>query len=135
MRLPVLSVLAILSAGTPLQAGEGEYLSDTLKKPAYRRAMAAMLRGERGLPAWVAWMTRDGSHVDTPATMREVNGTTYQLNHACKPHDCGDNQMEVMFAPGGRQAWAVLVVAGKPARFFGAPDQAQGKALSQEVEN
>ena len=80
-------------------------------------------------------MKGDGNHVDSPANISDVNGTAHQFNHTCMAHDCGDNQMEVMFAPGGRKAWAVVVQAGQPNRFFGAPNGEQRAALMREVNN
>jgi Inhibitor of vertebrate lysozyme (Ivy) len=47
----------------------------------------------------------------------------------CKPHDCADNMLYVLFAPNGEKAFAKLVEAGKAPRLFGNPDASVIAAL------
>jgi hypothetical protein len=51
--------------------------------------------------------------------------TAYELFYACKPHDCADNAMGLMFAPHGAKAWGAMVEDGKAVSFLGAPNAAQ----------
>jgi Inhibitor of vertebrate lysozyme (Ivy) len=61
-----------------------------------------------------------------------VEGKSDTLGWVCKPHDCGGNQLFVLFAPVGAQAWAMLVSddGGNP-RWFGKPSDAIKAALAK----
>ena len=121
----------ILCAACSLAAAAAEiYLADAIKKPAYARALTTLLRGSGDLPEWTKQVVKPrGDYVGTPVTTATIDGTRYELFQACQPHACGDNQLEVMFAPTGAQAWAALVVDGKPIVWLGAPSLEQQKAL------
>lgn len=119
-------------ASTPAAAIE-PYLFDIIKKPAYARALSTLFDGSGKLPDWTREMRKPrGNYVASPATRAAAAGVTYEMFHACKPHDCKDNQMVVMFAPNGAQAWGALQEAGKPALYFGLPSAAQQGALKGE---
>jgi hypothetical protein len=100
-----------------------------MRQPAYRKAWNVMLHGEKNLPVWLGQITGKGNYVTAPQDDIEIDGVTYSLFNACKAHDCGGNSLEVLFAPGGTQAWAALVDNG-PIRFFGKPTAAQAKVLA-----
>ena len=108
---------------------EGNYLFDVLKQPPYRAAFDALI-ARQNLPGWIGVFARTGNGVAVPATYAMIQGTRYQLNHVCKPHDCAGNELEIMFAPNGAQAWGAVIDGGKPVRFLGDPNPAQAKALS-----
>src|SRR5262249_48527838 len=83
--IPLLSLpVTSLSAA----AREGEYLFDTLKKPAYRRAWDAMLKGHHVDP-WLAKFARTQNGVAAPKKTITIQGVTYQAGWVCKPHECG----------------------------------------------
>ena len=119
-----------LALAAPAFAAEGEYIFDTLKKhPAYKAAYARMLAGQQDVPDWA----RTARAVATPAAVINVGGVEYEFHNLCKPHDCGDNSMEVMFAPGGTAAWGLLQERGAK-RFFGNPDAPKRIALEGALE-
>lgn len=79
-------------------------------------------------------MKTSGDYVGNAAISATVAGVSYELFHACKAHDCAANQLEVMFSPGGAQAWGAIVEDGKPASYLGAPSSAQQAALKAALQ-
>ena len=121
----MLRLALCLCLAAPAFAAEGEYLFDTLKQhPAYKAAYARMTAGQPGMPDWAL----TARAVATPSTVLNLNGVEYEFHQICKPHDCGDNSMEVMFAPGGAAAWGLLRERGAK-RFLGNPDAPKRIAL------
>jgi len=110
-------------------AAEEPYLYDLLKQPAFHAAWDAMLKGEKNRPAWIVTFGRTYDGVTDRVKTVLVNGDPDHLGWVCKPHDCGDNQLYVLFSPQGRQAWAELVTANAPPRWFGKPDEQVKTAL------
>jgi hypothetical protein len=127
-------VLALVLACAPCFDAQAEDpdLSDALKRPAYKTAWNAMLKGQK-IPGWLTKFARNGDGVTTPSVFVEIDGERYEADHVCKPHDCDTDQFEVLFAPEGKQAWGALVASGKPPRFFGAPNPKQMQALQGQL--
>jgi hypothetical protein len=118
---------ACCSAGA---AASDVYLTDVMARPAYSRALTALLKASDNLPVWTRQVLKtSGDYVGTPVAYRTVNGTRYALFHTCMAHDCAANAMEVMFAPGGVQAWGAVMVNGHSIMYLGAPRAAQKAAL------
>lgn len=129
---PMLAAVLALTA-VNASAADGDYLFDIIKKPAYRQGWNAIM-SNAGAPQWLVTFGRGGNGVASPATSVTIDGARYELGHVCKPHDCGDNQFQVMFAPGGGKAWGLLQESGK-FRFFGNPSNAQQEALRKAIGN
>lgn len=81
-------------------------------RTAYLRALGASVRNEEWL------MSQVGRPTD--ATTVTIAGTTYEQLTGCKPHDCGDNNALVLFAPRTGVVVGKLLVRGLP-RLIGAP--------------
>ena len=113
-------------------AAEAPSLFDLLKQTAYRTAWDAMFRGKQPAP-WIVTFAKTGNGVTSPSTPVTVEGEYDVLAWVCKPHDCGDNQLFVIFAPDGRQAWA-LAAEGERQRWYGDPDEAVRDALGKAVQ-
>ena len=129
------AIIAASLAGTLPAAAAEPYLFDVIKKPAYARALTSLLQGARGLPEWTRSLTAArGDYVGVPAEYVTIGGTRYELFNACKPHDCADSRVEVMFAPNGAQAWAGVYETGKPIVWLGAPSPAQQKAMERPLQ-
>ncbi|MBB2202678.1 Ivy family c-type lysozyme inhibitor [Gluconacetobacter tumulisoli] len=97
------SLLALLGMSLPAVAGAAEpQTSDLLLSAPYRQAYAAMVR----YPDWI----RRGHATSAPSTQVTMDGQTYTIGHLCKPHDCANNQLDIVFAPGGAAAWGLLHV-------------------------
>ena len=121
-------VLATLSISRAALADD-PYLFDLLKEPAYRGAWDAMLKGEKNVPKWIVTFSKTYDGVASPATPIDVAGKSDLITSVCKPHDCGDNQLYVLFAPDGAKAWGMLVEGGDQTRWFGGPSDAEQTAL------
>ncbi len=124
------SVLILGSAS----AADGPYLFDLIKKPSYRQGWNGMM-ANAAPPQWLTAFSKGGNGVSTPSSGLEVEGIRYELGYVCKPHDCGDNQLQVLFGAGGGKAWGLLREAGKPPKFLGNPSPAQKSALTKALDN
>jgi len=132
MRLTkILTVLwvACVASGTAL--AEEPYLFDLLKQAPYRAAWDTMFKGEKNIPAWIITFGKTYDGVASPGRTVEVDGENDLLASVCKPHDCGDNQLYVLFAPDAAQAWGMLLTGESNTRWFGAPSDAAKAVLTQ----
>jgi hypothetical protein len=123
-------VLVMLCMACAPAAAADPYLSDVIKKPAYARALTRLLDSAGKLPGWTPKVRK--INTEQPRTRIAIGGITYEMFFTCKPHDCNDNQMVVMFAPNGVQAWGALR-EGKRIRYFGGPSDAQQTALKEAL--
>lgn len=125
---------AVLLAATTVSALAGPYLFELMEIKSYRAAWLAMLDGEDDVPDWIVDFTDTGNGVASPSEDVDVDGgMPFALATVCKPHDCGDNMLYVLFRPMGSGAWALLVTpAGE--RWFGNPDAAVKRALEARAQ-
>jgi hypothetical protein len=124
MHATFLSALLLAASCVPAFAADapkGPYLSDLMKQPANRAAWYGMFAGEPP-PQWVDDYARTLDGPPTPSIAVEANGNTYTLAFTCKPNECGDNQLFVLFSPSGAKAWGLLLI-GNEKKWFGAPDK------------
>ncbi len=131
LRRLVLAVL-LLAAPAAYAADDGPYLFDLLKQPAYLASWKAMLKGEQ-VPAWVASYAKTFDGPSSPSKTVTVGGQAYMLGWVCKAHDCGDNQLHVLFAPQGKQAWGLLV-SGSNQKWLGRPDAGIQAAITGNMD-
>ncbi|WP_338030181.1 Ivy family c-type lysozyme inhibitor [Gluconacetobacter tumulicola] len=94
--------IALLLIDHPARATEPPQTADLLLEAAYRRAYVVMQR----FPDWIS----RGQATSTPVTQVATGGHAYLLGHLCKPHDCGNNQLDIVFAADGHAAWGLLHV-------------------------
>jgi Inhibitor of vertebrate lysozyme (Ivy) len=135
MRRSAWALIFVCAAPAGVVAANDTYLTDAIKAPSYARALASLLSNSPGLPNWTQQVLKtSGDYVGTPATFATVAGTKYELFHTCKAHDCTGNELEVMFAPSGSQAWGALIDNGKPMSYLGAPSPAQQAALKSALQ-
>lgn len=113
---------ALVSA--PASAQQGRYLFDVVKREPYRGAYAALTAP---MIAAQPWMDKAGG-VASPGTTLRIDGAAYQLYSLCKPHDCGDNMLMVLFSADGRRAVGAFRTP-EGTRYLGAPDAGQRQAL------
>jgi hypothetical protein len=126
-------IFAIASGSIAIAAGT--YLTDAIKQPAYLRALTKLLNASPRLPPWTRQVLKtSGDYVGVPVAYATIGGTKYELFNTCKPHDCGDNQLEIMFSSGGAQAWGAVRVDGGPVSYLGAPSPAQQAALKAPLQ-
>ncbi|MDB5532862.1 MAG: inhibitor of vertebrate lysozyme precursor [Hyphomicrobiales bacterium] len=131
IRLSVLCLFNVLICGGAF-AADGDYLFDTLKKPAYRKAWNVMLAGEKNIPAWLTIFSKTYNGVASPVKAVSVGGKAYLSGYVCKPHDCAENALQVFFSENAASAVALIRQDGK-ARYLGGPDAAIKAALDREI--
>jgi Inhibitor of vertebrate lysozyme (Ivy) len=120
------------AAGSIAAAAPQTYLTDAIEKPAYLRSLTSLLKNAGTLPGWTRQVLKtSGDYVGTPVAYSTIDGIRYELFYACKPHDCADNAMELMFAPNGTRAWAAMTVDGKSVSYLGSPSAAQQAVLKE----
>ena len=98
-----------------------ELLRDKAFAAGYRRALGP-LAGER-------WLAR----LEGPAPLLrnvQLEGARYQLVASCKPHDCADNNLVLLWRADGPQFIGKVLRAGQPV-WVGAPTPRQQAALEQ----
>lgn len=127
----VAEALRILPSLTTLNA-YGPYVADEYpsKYAAFHGAYEAAL--PKGVPrrvlAYNDWMTT-GNAVESPLRLvRWSRGGVVVWATLCMPHNCGDNQTTVLFAPGRQRAWGVAGLE-RHIYFFGDPSTAQRALL------
>lgn len=106
LAIAAIASTAAAAQGTDADASARWSFSAIAKNAQARRAFDAMARGHQ-LPAWV----RKGV-VESPAVAVEMAGRSYQVMQACKPHDCADQQIAVMYSPGHGAMYGVLLSRG-----------------------
>jgi hypothetical protein len=106
----------------------GPYLFDLLKRPQFRASFDGLFKGEQNVDAWVLEFQRTGNGVADVSRSYPIEGRTYIGSSVCKPHDCGANQLHVLFTEDGAGATAVLV-SPRGRRWFGNPTDAQRAVL------
>lgn len=109
------------------------YLPDLLKQASYLNAWNGMLASE-SVPAWVKNYAKTFNGPATPSKDITVSGEAYTLAWVCKAHDCGDHQVYVLFAPGAKQAWGLMISEGDKRSWLGRPDTAIQAAILSGVE-
>lgn len=120
-------IFLLVSHGMAATPVEQDYLFHVIKNPVYRAAWDALFKGEREVPSWLVEWADKSSGPTSPCGKAVVNDVEYVVHTVCKAHECGDNLFIVLFAPGGKQAWGVLITESE--RFFGNPDQLMQYAL------
>lgn len=133
LRAPVGVVLLLGFFAAFAQAAPTEpYLPDLMEQPAHRAAWKSMLAGQP-VPPWVKTFDQTLNATASPVEPVSVGGIPYTLGWICKPHDCGDNQLYVLFAPEARQAWGLLIT-GNARQWLGNPDAAVQAAIESKVQ-
>lgn len=127
MRVRVLIFIAasLLVAAAPALA---KPMGELLKQKAYAYAWDNMMAGERA-PIWVHEYAQTLDGPSTPVIPVELDGETYALGFTCKPDACEGNQLYVLFAPGGRDAWGLLAADGA-ITWLGKPNERIQDALT-----
>lgn len=119
-------ILLLLSGSSALAQnagqGNGPAMGDLLKVPAFASAWRVMLAGDE-TPAWVQEYGKTLDGPPTPSIPVPLLGETYTLGFTCKPNDCENNQLYVLFAPDGRDAWGLLATTANGIAWLGKPEE------------
>lgn len=116
---------AIVSAAWSLSGAAEPMVTveDLLKNPQFKTAYLAAL-GPKAKEKWL----REMSNSSLVRNVR-IEGEDYQVASPCKPHDCGDNNLLLIYAPAKGTVYGSLYEKGKTT-LIGAP----GPALGAELE-
>jgi hypothetical protein len=132
--LVMMSLMTMGAACSPAIAANDLYLFDVINKPAYARPLKALFDHAGNLPGWAREALKPKGDINgSPRTYVTIDGTSYEAFSECEPHNCNVNQLVLMFAPDGTQAWGVLSQDGKVS-YLGAPSKAQQTALKETLD-
>ncbi len=97
---------------------------DLLKNPKFKAAYVSAL-GNHAKQPWLARLSNS-------ALVREVKlgGHTWQVATPCKPHDCADNNLLLLYAPATGMVHAKLYEKGR-STLLGSPDAAMAAELDK----
>ncbi len=110
----------------PAAPARERFPSDLLREPGFRAGYLAALGSLSREP----WLRRlDGPSV--PLRNVQVGGVTYTLAAACKPHDCGDNNVVLLHAPGSARVYGKALQQGRRFVLIGNPPPAIATALDR----
>jgi hypothetical protein len=114
----------LLWAASALAADPMVTTDDLLKNAKFKSAYVAAL-GPRAKERWLAAMSNS-------ALVRNVSigGAVYQVATPCKPHDCGDNNLLLLYAPASGAVHGKLYEKGKTT-WIGSPDAAMSAELDK----
>ncbi|MDP1691322.1 MAG: Ivy family c-type lysozyme inhibitor [Burkholderiaceae bacterium] len=104
----------------PVELGPPEMLRDAVFKSAYVKALGPLAK--------TYWLTRLDGPAQPVKTVKAA-GADYQLVSACKPHDCYDHSMLVLYAAGSRSVFGKIHQTGR-STLIGNPSP----ALAAELE-
>ncbi len=128
-----LSLMVALALPVPLSAQSGQpYLFDLLKRAAFKDSWDSLFRRNRNVDRWVHVFGGGGDGVSGPAEPVAADGRRFLSTDVCKPHDCADNQLFVLFAADGSQAWATLRHKDF-VQWFGNPGPVERRLLEQRL--
>ncbi|WP_210419257.1 Ivy family c-type lysozyme inhibitor [Acetobacter vaccinii] len=139
MRPVLLGLTTLLLSGmaTPLWAADkpaatstaapdlASYTDAIARNPKFAKAYQSMVK----LPEWAALPHA----TSTPTTPLSIGGKHYRVGNLCEPHNCGNNQLEVIFTEDGHKAWGLLssTIGGKVYQMpLGDPDDTILHALN-----
>lgn len=98
--------LMLIAAG----ASAEQYLPEIASKEPYKKAYAEML----SFPSWVSKAQGTASPVEKVS----ADGKSFTMGHMCKPHDCADNQLSVVFSADGKKSWGLLATRSADGKTF-----------------
>ena len=107
-RLSILAGFSLMLIATGASAEQ--YLPEIASKAPYKKAYAEML----SFPGWVSKAQGTASPVERVS----VEGKNFTVGHMCKPHDCADNQLSVVFSADGTKSWGLLATRSVDGKAF-----------------
>lgn len=118
-------VAACLAAGwltAAVAADATATTDDLLKSPQFKSLYLAAL-GAKAKEKWLATMTNSGL-----VRTENIAGERWQVATPCKPHDCADNNLLLLYSPTRGEIYGHLHEKGKVTRL-GSPNDAMTTEL------
>ncbi|WP_342359695.1 Ivy family c-type lysozyme inhibitor [Terrarubrum flagellatum] len=130
----LLFTVAIITATSAAHAQATPHPSDLIAQPGYSAAWSGLIAKQRfeRRDSWIPKLTGPGSS----ASYRDPSGGVWIEGNVCHPHNCSDNHLILLFDPRTKKIWAAQRTRGalpKSERFFGNPDAAMRKLLSDRI--
>lgn len=129
--MATIAAIGLLLAPLRAAAQSAPYLFDLLKRPAFRKSFDALFADERNVDEWIVIFQKTDNGVCGPSKRLQAGGTIYVLADVCKPRDCGDNHLVILFSESGSRASALLR-SPRGQRWFGTPDPQERAVLLQQ---
>ncbi|WP_395711774.1 Ivy family c-type lysozyme inhibitor [Reyranella sp.] len=129
--IATVAVLGLLLSPWRVWAQTAPYLFDLLKRPAFRNSFDALFANERNVDEWIIVFRKTGNGVCGPSKRVQTGSATYLAADVCKPRDCGDNHLQVLFSENGSRATALLR-SPQGQRWFGVPGPQERALLQQQ---
>lgn len=109
----------------------GNYLFEVVKrsKP-HADTLTRLLRGQRGLPAWVRNMVSRGNYVTAASMQVVVGGVAMELFSACQPHNCDGSELKALFSADGKVGFLRIRDQRLGEVFLGEPGAAEKEPLA-----
>ena len=123
-RLATAWLAGAMLAGAACAADPMVTTDDLLRDPKFKAAYLGAL-GPKAKERWLATMTNS-------ALVRRVSvgGEDYQVATPCKPHDCGDNNLLLLYSPAKGVVYGKLFEKGRSTPI-GQPDAAMSAELER----
>ncbi len=126
-------LMPLLGGGAPaLAADGGPPLVELMLRPNYPTAFKKML-GTTPVPEWLVDFIKTLDGPPTPSADLLAGGTIFTLAFTCKPNECGESQLFVLFTGDGSKAWGLLL-EGPQQTWLGDPDEKIKEAILSRVE-
>lgn len=138
-----LSLMLLFSVSAQAEETMAPSLAQVMAQAEYQAAWRQAVQGETALPLWV----RSGQGTSAPPQRLRWQGKDYLTGMVCQPHNCGNQQLFVVFSADRRQAWGLRVMLpdneaamlhpSRYARFqwLGKPDNVLQALLMRQVES
>ncbi len=132
VRLFWLVCLVLMAAAPPAPAQQAPPGLDVLlQRPAFKEAWDKVFRRERNIDRWVHVFGGGGEGIVQPGRAFTRDGVGYIVGIVCRPQDCENHKLFVLFRDDGSQAWARWV--GKDLALTYGPSTPAMQALLVEV--
>ncbi|HEX2539654.1 MAG TPA: Ivy family c-type lysozyme inhibitor [Caldimonas sp.] len=116
--------IGAMLAGAACAADPMPTTDDLLKDPRFKAAYLGAL-GPKAKERWLARMSNS-------SLVRKVSigGAEYRVAAPCKPHDCGDNNLLLLYSPARAVVYGKLFEKGR-STLIGSPDTAMSAELDR----
>lgn len=123
-RAATASIAGVALAAFAAAANAQTTTDELLKSPKFKAAYLAAL-GPKASEKWLATMANSGL-----VRTETVAGESWQVATPCKPHDCADHNLLLLYSPGRGAVQGYLYERGK-VTTLGSPSAAMGAELQR----
>jgi hypothetical protein len=120
----IAALVTVLCGGRAAAVEPMVTTDDLLKEPKFKSAYRAAL-GPKAGQRWLITMANSGL-----VSQVTLGGETFQVATPCKPHDCADNNLLLLYSPARGLVYGKLYESGRTT-LLGAPNAAIGAELER----